>query len=43
MKLRESFTTTVTNSNEIRTSMKVVADASVSLNATVGELIVELA
>jgi Na+-translocating ferredoxin:NAD+ oxidoreductase RNF subunit RnfB len=43
MKLRESFTTTVTNSNEIRTSMKVVADASVSLNSTVGELIVELA
>jgi iron only hydrogenase large subunit-like protein/Na+-translocating ferredoxin:NAD+ oxidoreductase RNF subunit RnfB len=42
MKLRESFTTTVTNSNEIRTSMRVVADASVSLNATVGELIVEL-
>jgi NAD-dependent dihydropyrimidine dehydrogenase PreA subunit len=43
MKLRESFTTTVTNSNEIRTSMKIVADASVSLNTTVGELIVELA
>jgi iron only hydrogenase large subunit-like protein/transposase-like protein len=43
MKLRESFTTTVTNSNEIRTSMRIVADASVSLNATVGELIVELA
>jgi Na+-translocating ferredoxin:NAD+ oxidoreductase RNF subunit RnfB len=41
-KLRESFTTTVTNSGEIRNSMKTVADSAVALNSQVHELIIAL-
>ncbi|MDR0991696.1 MAG: 4Fe-4S dicluster domain-containing protein [Ruminococcus sp.] len=41
-KLRESFVTSVTNSHEIRSSMKLVADAAVSLNSRVDDLLISL-
>jgi Na+-translocating ferredoxin:NAD+ oxidoreductase RNF subunit RnfB len=41
-KLRESFATSVTNSHEIRSSMKLVADAAVSLNSRVDDLLISL-
>jgi hypothetical protein len=41
-KLRESFVTSVTNTHEIRSSMKIVADAAVSLNSRVDDLLISL-